>query len=78
MKERGKLMKAVIDRFEKSYAVILVGDNKVKIDLPITLLPKGATEGSLLKLNIELDQIATAKQKEKIEDKLNKLKNKQR
>ena len=71
-------MKAVIDRFEKNFAVILVGNNEVKVDLPKILIPKGATEGSLLKLNIELDRAGTAKQKEKIEGMLNKLKNKQR
>jgi hypothetical protein len=69
-------MKAVIDRFEGNVAVLLVGDNEVKVDLPKALLPKGSKEGSWLKLTIELDQAGTAKQEEKIQGMLDKLKNK--
>ncbi len=41
-------MKAVIDRFREGYAVVLVGDEEVKIDIPQELLPKEAKEGSWL------------------------------
>ena len=71
-------MKAVIDRFESNVAVLLVGDKEVKVDFPKILLPKGSKEGSWLKISIELDQAGTAKQTEKIEGMLDKLKNKQR
>ena len=69
-------MKAVIDRFEGDYAVVLVGDEEIKIDVPKQLLPKGAKEGSWLKLNFELDPEGTEKQKEKISKLLDKLKDK--
>ena len=66
-------MKAVIDRFEEGYAVILVGDDEIKVDIPKELLPKGSKEGSWLKFNLELDPEGTEKQKKKIEDKLKRL-----
>lgn len=69
-------MKAVIDRFEGNFAVVLVGDEEVKIDIPKDLLPKGAREGSWLKIRFELDPEGTEKQKEKIENLLDKLKKK--
>jgi hypothetical protein len=71
-------MKAVIDRFEGNFAVVLFGDDEVKVNFPKKLLPKGAKEGSWLKLTVELDPVGTAKQTEKIEGMLDKLKNKQR
>ena len=69
-------MKAVIDRFEGDFAVVLVGDKEIKVDIPKALLPKKAKEGSWLKFNIELDPEGTKKQKEKISKLLDKLKNK--
>ena len=71
-------MKVVIDRFEGDYAVVLVEDEEIKVDIPKQLLPKGAKEGSWLKLNFELDLEGTEKQKEKISKLLDKLKNKKR
>ncbi len=71
-------MKAVIDRFESNVAVLLVGADELKVDFPKKLLPKGSKEGSWLKVSIELDQEGTAKQTEKIEGMLDKLKNKPR
>ena len=66
-------MKAVIDRFEEDYAVVLFGDEEIKVDIPKILLPVGVQEGSWLKFSFELDQEGTQKQKEKIKDMLNKL-----
>ncbi len=69
-------MKAVIDRFEGNLAVVLFGDDEVKVNIPKKLLPKGAKEGSWLKVSIALDKEGTKKQEEKIKSKLDKLKNK--
>lgn len=71
-------MKAIIDRFEGDYAVVLFGDEEVKVNIPKKLLPEGAREGSWLNVMFELDQEGSEKQKEKIGDLLNKLKNKPR
>ncbi|MBS4029858.1 MAG: DUF3006 domain-containing protein [Clostridiales bacterium] len=66
-------MKAVIDRFEEDYAVVLFGDEEIKVDIPKKLLPEGVQEGSWLRVSFELDQEGTQKQKEKIKDMLDKL-----
>ncbi|MBS4022986.1 MAG: DUF3006 domain-containing protein [Dethiobacter sp.] len=71
-------MKAIIDRFEGDYAVVLFGDEEIKADIPKKLLPKGVREGSWLKVSFELDAEGTKKQEEKIKNLLDKLKNKQK
>ena len=71
-------MKAVIDRFEGSFAVLLVGKDEVRVDLPRKLLPGGAQEGSWIDITLGLDQSGELKQREHIEGLLDKLKRKQR
>ena len=69
-------MKAVIDRFEGEYAVVLFGDDEMKVDIPRTLLPANAKEGSWLKVTFETDHDTTRERKERISGFLDKLKNK--
>lgn len=69
-------MKAVVDRFEGDFAILLFGDSEIKVNIPKGLLPDGAKEGSWLKVNFELDQEGEFKQREKISNLLGKLKNK--
>ncbi len=69
-------MKAVIDRFEGEYAVVLVGPEEIKVDLPRELLPEGAREGSVLDVSFELDPGGEEERRIRIRDKLGKLKNK--
>ncbi|NLM46004.1 MAG: DUF3006 domain-containing protein [Firmicutes bacterium] len=69
-------MKAVIDRFEGEYAVLLFGEDETKVDIPKKLLPPGAREGSWLNVSFELDEEGTKKQEERIKNLLEKLKNK--
>ncbi len=69
-------MKAVIDRFEGEFAVILFGEKEIKANFPRQLLPSGAKEGTWLKIDLELDQDATKQQEEKIRGLLDKLKRK--
>ncbi|TYQ18099.1 UNVERIFIED_CONTAM: Protein of unknown function (DUF3006) [Acetivibrio alkalicellulosi] len=69
-------MKAIIDRIEENYAVVLFGEEEIKVDIPLELLPNGAKEGSWLNINFSLDSEGEKKQKEKISNLLNKLKNK--
>ncbi len=71
-------MKAVIDRFEGEYAILLFGDGEIKVEVPQKLLPEGSTEGSWLKVSFELDPEETMERKEKINSLLEKLKNKSR
>lgn len=69
-------MKAVIDRLEGNFAVLLFDEEEIKVALPRQLLPAGAREGSWLTVNLELDQERTQKQEEKIVGLLDKLKKK--
>ena len=71
-------MKAVIDRFVEDYAIVLIGDEEIKVDIPKKLLPRGVREGSWLDVSFEMDREGENKQREKIQDLLEKLKNKSR
>ena len=71
-------MKAVIDRFEGSYAVVLIGPEEIRVDLPVKLLPKGAREGSVLDVSLELDPEGEVERRKRIRAKLDRLKNKSR
>lgn len=67
-------MKGIIDRIEGKYAVIYI-DNEY-INFPKEFLPQGATEGTHIKINIEIDHESTKSSYDRIESLLNKLKNK--
>ncbi|HHV63218.1 MAG TPA: DUF3006 domain-containing protein [Firmicutes bacterium] len=82
---------AAIDRFEGSFAVLLVrgehgrdagagdeeddgiGDRDLKIDFPRKLLPQDAREGDILAFDLEIDRVATQRQRERIRGLLDKL-----
>ncbi|WP_425060259.1 hypothetical protein SCACP_09310 [Sporomusa carbonis] len=51
-------IKAVIDRFEGSKAVLLVGDQEIGVAWPKQLLPE-AKEGDILAIQITVDVAAT-------------------
>jgi len=59
---------AVIDRIEDNdIAVILVGDDeREQIDLPVALLPDGASDGDHLRLTIRLDPESRSAAEEKV------------
>lgn len=61
-----------IDRVEGDLA-ILHGSTGVQFELPITLLPPGATEGSWLTLSLELDPERTADEKGAVQTLLSRL-----
>ena len=73
--------KAVIDRFEGDYAVLLVGDAERHFDIPRKSLPRGCKEGIWLKVmiegesitSIEIDKEETARARERIAEKLARL-----
>lgn len=69
-------MKAVIDRFEGEYAVVLFGDDEIKIDVLKKHLPSGVREGDWLKVVFEIDHKGTREQEKKVGSLLEKLKNK--
>lgn len=69
-------MKAVVDRIEGDYAIVIFEDYQVKTDIPTVLLPKGTKEGDWLTFIIKADSTTTASMYRKNKDLLEKLKNK--
>ena len=69
-------MKAVVDRIEGDRAVLLFGDEEIKVDFPLVLLPAGVNEGSIIQATFQLDHVSESQQREKISDLLEKLKDK--
>ena len=70
-------MKGVIDRIEEKTAVILIAENeKTEILWPIDYLPEDAEEGSILDIKADVNHEKTKKQKKKIKNLIDKLRNK--
>jgi hypothetical protein len=68
---------AVIDRIEDNEkAVILLGDDeREQIDLPVSFLPEGASDGDHLRITITLDEdsrASAAEEVKKLQDGLEK------
>ena len=68
-------IRAEIDRIEDNkMAVLLIGDdNKTQLDVPLALLPEGASDGDHLRINISIDsesRSAAASRVKKLQDKL--------
>lgn len=61
-------IRAVIDRIEDDgVAVLQVGDDgKTQVDLPVSLLPAGATDGDHLRIYITVDRQSRADAEERI------------
>lgn len=69
--------KVTLDRIEEDVAVLFVRDEeKIKINIPIFLLPLGSREGDILEITITKDVQETADAKERVSSMLEKLKNK--
>lgn len=68
------MLSAVIDRFEENKAVLLVGDEEIKINFPRALLDKNLKEGDYITLDIKYDAKATQKAKEEVANLLKSLK----
>jgi len=52
-------VQAVIDRFEGSKAVLLVGGDEMQVAWPCCNLPSEAAEGDILQITLQVDQEAT-------------------
>ena len=69
--------KVTLDRIEENIAVLLVRDEeKIKINIPLILLPSGSKEGDILDIAIIRDVQGTEAAKERVSALLEKLKNK--
>ena len=69
------IIKLTIDRFEDKYAILESQDkDPIIFNFPLHLLPPEAKEGTVLSINIDIDQEETKRRKDKIQNLLNKLK----
>ncbi|MDT8900018.1 DUF3006 domain-containing protein [Anaeroselena agilis] len=66
-------IRAVVDRFEDTKAVLLVGDAEASVIWPRAFLPEGTGEGDILSLALSLDGEATRAARAEAEDLLRKL-----
>jgi len=65
----------VIDRFEGKYAILETQEKHPLIfNFPLRLLPQEAKEGTVLNINIDIDQEETKRRKDKVQNLLDKLK----
>ncbi len=70
--------KAVIDRFEGKTAVLTVGQDERKVEIPLSSLPRACKEGDWLQLElegekvlgIEMDPEETNRARKRIEEKM--------
>jgi hypothetical protein len=70
-------MKATIDRIEGEKAVLLMGEEgRVKVDMPLVILPNGCKEGDILDITIIKDEETTRETKERVSALMEKLKKK--
>jgi hypothetical protein len=64
---KSKRTRAVVDRIEDGrMAVLLVGEEETKVDLPASLLPEGAEGGSHLVINVSLDEASRKEAEERV------------
>ena len=74
-------MKAVVDRFEGEFAVLVVGEDEQRLNVPRKLLPEQSKEGSWLQVEIQngevisavMDKEETANAQQRIAEKLARL-----
>lgn len=77
---------AVIDRFEGTLAVLLVGEDERMRHVPVSRMPSGAREGDWMKIcltdgeitSIQTDPAETQRRRSLIESKLEHLRRKKR
>ena len=69
------LIQLILDRFEGKYAILESQEKTPSIfNFPRSLLPQGAKEGSVLRFNIDIDNKETTRRRNRIVEKLNRLK----
>lgn len=70
------MLSAVIDRFEEDKAVLLIGDEEIKVNFPRKLLDKKLKEGDYITLDIKYDAKTTKEAQEEVQNLLKSLKDK--
>ena len=72
-----KNFKVTLDRIEEGIAVLFVRDEeKIKINIPLCLLPPESREGDILDVTISRNKKETEDAKERVSNLIEKLRNK--
>ncbi|HEX5735823.1 MAG TPA: DUF3006 domain-containing protein [Blastocatellia bacterium] len=72
-----KSVSMIVDRIEDDRAALVLGDDeKVKLSLPVKLLPDGVKSGDHLEVTFKIDRKLTEEVAAEVEDLLEKLKRK--
>lgn len=53
------MLRAYVDSMQSESARVLVGDEDVAISIPVHQLPPGTKQGTVLRVNLTIDQAAT-------------------
>ncbi|MBD0370169.1 MAG: DUF3006 domain-containing protein [Pyrinomonadaceae bacterium] len=66
--KEAKQIRGVIDRIEDGrLAVLMIGeDGKTQVEIPVSLLPKGASDGDHLSISISIDRRSRASAEDRI------------
>lgn len=69
-------IKGFVDRIEGNTAVVLLGDDEsVKVNIPVSWLPKGIKEGTVIKFDASVDEDATQAGKSRVQSLLDSMTN---
>jgi hypothetical protein len=69
-------VRAFVDQINEGVATLLLGeDESVKAHLPGAWLPRGTTEGTVLKLGFEIDETGTRDGKAQVQSLLDSMQN---
>lgn len=70
-------IKVVVDRIEEDMAVLLVGEEEISVDFPLSCLPN-AREGAIFEFSVREDNETEQERRQKAEELLRKLLNKEK
>ena len=60
-------LRAFVDQINGGIAQVLLGeDESARLNVPVSWLPKGTKEGTVLRLNLEIDESATREGKARV------------
>lgn len=67
------VIRAVVDRIEGDIAVVLIGIDEMRVDLPMAVLPPGTCEGSVLRATFALDSQETERAMDAVRARIERL-----
>ncbi len=60
-------MKAVIDRIGETLAVLVIpGEENIRLNIPLALIPAGCQEGDILTISLERDEVAIREAEDRV------------